>query len=118
LIPLNQAIERNNHFVIGPVPSEVDVDVDALEYLLAYPASADRLTIYVIKAEDRMWGAHFRSLGVNVKVAEGQMSHDRDAALTRASTYDILRVRTKEEGKALYGHIWHDGYVTMDMSRI
>ena len=108
--PINQAIERKDHFVIGPIPS--GIDADALEYLLAYPISPDRVTIFVTKAEDGMWGAHFRSLGVNVKVVEGQMSRDRDAALTSASTYDILRVRTKEEGKAFYGHMWHDGYVT------
>jgi hypothetical protein len=108
--PLTQAIERKDHFVIGPIPS--GVDADALEYLLAYPVSPDRVTIFVTQAEDGMWGAHFRSLGVNVRVVEGQMTRDRDAALTRASTYDILRVRTKEEGRAFYGHMWREGYIT------
>jgi hypothetical protein len=107
---VNQAIERSDHFVIEPITS--CVDADALEYLSAYPVSPDRVTIFVTKAEDGMWGTHFRSSGANVKVVKGQMSRDRDAALTSASTYDILRVQTKEEGKLFYGHMWQDGCIT------
>lgn len=107
---INHAVNCNHLFAIGPIPS--GVDADALTYLLAYPISPSRITIFVTQAENGMWGAHFRSFGVNVQVVEGQMSRDRDAALTSASTYDILRVRTKKEAKAFYGRMWRDGYVT------
>ncbi|CAG8900726.1 unnamed protein product [Penicillium egyptiacum] len=107
---INHAINLNHLFVIGPIPT--GVDADALNYLLEYPISPSRVTIFVTQAENGMWGAHFRSFGVNVQVVEGQMSRDRDTALTSASTYDILRVRTKKEAKAFYGRMWRDGHVT------
>ncbi|KAI3195425.1 hypothetical protein CBS147311_8105 [Penicillium roqueforti] len=110
LTQIHHAVNCNHLFVIGPIPS--GVDADALAYLLAYPISPSRVTIFVTQAENGMWGAHFRSFGVNVRVVEGHTSHDRDAALTSASTYDILRVRTKKEAKAFYGHMWRDGHVT------
>ncbi|KAJ5908716.1 hypothetical protein N7495_001398 [Penicillium taxi] len=108
--PIQQAIKRGDDFVIGPIPS--GVDADALAYLLAYPVAPTRITIFVTPAENGMWGTKFRALGVNVQVTEGQMSLERDAALTKASTYDILRVRTKKEAKKFYGRLWRDGYVT------
>jgi hypothetical protein len=40
------------------------------------------------------------------------MPRERDSELTKASTYDICRVRTKKEGKAFYGKSWRDGFVT------
>ena len=40
------------------------------------------------------------------------MTQERDAAMTQASTYDILRVRTTEEAKAFYGGLARPGYVT------
>jgi hypothetical protein len=107
---IDQAIRRGDHFVIGPIPS--GVDAEALAYLLAWPTSPDRITIFVTPAEDGMWGAKFRAFGVNVRVIAGQMPRERDAELTKASTYDICRVRTKEEGKAFYGKSWRDGFVT------
>jgi hypothetical protein len=107
---INNAIQRDHDFVIGPIPS--GVDADALAYLLAYPVSPDRITIFVTLAEENVWGGRFRSMGVNVEVVQGQMTRDRDAALTKASTYDILRVRTKEEARELYGRMWREGHVT------
>ncbi|KAJ5318180.1 hypothetical protein N7508_002688 [Penicillium antarcticum] len=107
---INDAIERGHDFVIGPISS--GVDADALAYLLAYPVSPDRITIFMTQAEDGIWGEHFRSMGVNLEVVKRQMTRDRDAALTRASTYDILRVRTKEEAREFYGHMWREGYIT------
>jgi len=76
--------------VIGPIPS--GVDADALDYLLAYPVSPSRITIFVTTAEESMWAARFRALSVNLEVVDGQMTQERDAAMTQASTYDILRV--------------------------
>ncbi|KAJ6070966.1 hypothetical protein N7467_012285 [Penicillium canescens] len=107
---INDAIQRDHDFVIGPLPS--GVDAEALAYLLAYPISPERITIFVTQAEDGMWGGHFRSMGVNLEVVEGQMTRDRDAALTRASTYDILRVRTKDEAREFYGRMWREAHIT------
>lgn len=105
-----QAIQHGDDFVIGPIPS--GVDADALDFLLAYPVAPSRIIIFVTPAEEGMWGGHFRARGVHLQVVEGQMSRDRDAALTRASDYDILRLRTKEEAQAFHGQLWRDGYVT------
>ncbi|KAJ5664793.1 uncharacterized protein N7477_007241 [Penicillium maclennaniae] len=94
---IRRAVQRGDHFVIGPVPT--GVDADALAYLLAFPGLGGG-------------GAHFRAFGVYVHVVDGQMSCERDAALTQFSTYDILRVRTRKEAKAFYGKLFRDGYVT------
>ncbi|KAJ5104298.1 hypothetical protein NUU61_001645 [Penicillium alfredii] len=107
---INHAIDCGHHFVIGPLPR--GVDADALAYLLAYSVAPSRVSIFVTPAEDGMWGAHFRSFGVHVQVVDGQMSRDRDAALTQASTYDILRLRTADEARVFYGRLWREGYVT------
>ncbi|KAJ6107096.1 hypothetical protein N7523_008419 [Penicillium sp. IBT 18751x] len=107
---IRRAVQRGDHFVIGPVPT--GVDADALAYLLAYPVSPTRITIFVTSAEQGMWGARFRAFGVYVHVVDGQMSCERDAALTQSSTYDILRVRTRKEAKAFYGKLFRDGCVT------
>ncbi|KAJ5182397.1 hypothetical protein N7492_000013 [Penicillium capsulatum] len=104
------AIETGDDFVIGPLPR--GVDADALDFLLTYPVAPNRITIFVTSAEEGIWGAHFRARGVRLHVVEGQMSRERDAALTRASDYDILRLRTPEEAQAFYARLWRDGYVT------
>jgi len=36
----------------------------------------------------------------------GVTTRDRDAAMTMNSSYDILRYRTEEECKMLYGDLW------------
>ncbi|CAK46357.1 hypothetical protein AnigIFM63604_005453 [Aspergillus niger] len=107
---LTAAIARNDSFVLGPLP--YGVDSDALSYLLQYPVSPARITIFVTSREDSLWGMQFRALGVNVHVVEGDSTHDRDVAMTAASTYDILRIRTEEEAKQMYGRLWREGYVT------
>ncbi|GKZ27615.1 hypothetical protein AbraIFM66951_005603 [Aspergillus brasiliensis] len=107
---LTAAIARNDSFVLGPLP--YGVDSDALAYLLQYPVSPTRITIFVTSREDSLWGMQFRALGVNVHVVEGDNTRDRDAAMTEASTYDILRLRTEEEARKVYGESWREGYVT------
>lgn len=107
---IQQAIESGHDFVIGPIPS--GVDADALDYLLAYPVSPSRITIFVTTAEESMFGPRFRALSVNLQVVDGQMTQERDAAMTQASTYDILRVRTPEEAREFYGGMARPGYVT------
>lgn len=106
---IDAAITRGDHFVIGPIPS--GVDADALAYLLEYPVLSDRITVFVTVAEDQMWGKKFRELKVNVHV-QGQTTAERDAAMTQASSYDILRWRKRAEAKELYGAMWREGYVT------
>lgn len=109
---LNDAISRGDIFIIGPIPH--GVDQDALHYLLSYPIAPSRITIFVTPAEDLMWGEGFRKLQVNVR-AVGDMNATtgiRDAAMTNASDYDILRWRTREEARAFYGEMFRDGYVT------
>ncbi|KAJ5382043.1 uncharacterized protein N7496_004471 [Penicillium cataractarum] len=105
-----KAIENGHNFVIGPIPS--GVDADALDYLLAYPIVPSRITIFVTPAEENMFGPRFRALSVNLHVVESQMTQERDAAMTQASTYDILRARTLEEAKEFYGGMTRPGYVT------
>jgi hypothetical protein len=103
------AIRRGDTFVIGPIPN--GVDADALSYLLAYPISPERITICVTHGEDRLWGEKFRALGVRVHV-EGDVPRERDAAMTRLSSYDILRWRPIKEAKSFYGDRWREGHVT------
>lgn len=107
---INAAISRGDSFVIGPVTA--GVDADALSYLLSYPISPDRITIFVTPAEDVACGKQFRALGVRVEVVEGQTAGERDAAMTRSSTYDILRWRGPDEAREFYGASWREGYVT------
>lgn len=53
------------------------------------------------------WRASFSELGVRVfNVEEAVTTRERDAAMTRDSDYDILRYRTEEEARAVYGSGW------------
>lgn len=107
---LDAAVSANHAFVIGPIPH--GVDANALSYLLSYPIAPSRITIFVTPAEDGMWGTRFRTLGVNVHVVEGHTGRERDAAMTAASEYDILRVRTAAEARKFYGRMHREGHVT------
>ncbi|KAJ5907283.1 uncharacterized protein N7473_004199 [Penicillium subrubescens] len=107
---IQQAIEKGHKFVIGPIPS--GIDANALDYLLAYPVAPEHITIFVTPAEEATFGPRFRAMSVNLQVVESQMTQERDAAMTQASTYDILRVRTMEEAREFYGGMARPGYVT------
>jgi hypothetical protein len=53
------------------------------------------------------WLATFTSLGVNANgVEDAYTTRERDAAMTRDSDYDILRYRTEDEAKEVYGSMW------------
>ncbi|KAE8326235.1 hypothetical protein BDV39DRAFT_177348 [Aspergillus sergii] len=109
---INTAIERGHRFVIGPVAG---VDRAALDYLLAYPIPPSHITIFVTPTENILMGDEFRSRAVNVHVVDGSMNmttRDRDAAMTKASSYDILRWRPRTEAKEFYGRMYREGYVT------
>ncbi|KAL2833863.1 hypothetical protein BDW59DRAFT_179504 [Aspergillus cavernicola] len=109
---INAAIAADHTFVIGPILS--GVDADALYYLLDYPIAPSRTTIFMTIGEDRAWGTEFRRRGVNVFVLEDltATTGNRDAAMTEASTYDILRWRTEDEARALYGAGYRPGHVS------
>jgi hypothetical protein len=106
---IDAATSRGDHFVIGPIP--YGIDADALAYLLEHPVSPDRITVFVTAAEDQLWGRKFREMKVNVHV-QGQTPAERDAAMTGASSYDILRWRKRAEARELYGALWREGHIT------
>ncbi|KAL3436082.1 hypothetical protein BDV09DRAFT_184470 [Aspergillus tetrazonus] len=107
--PDNVAIAAAHDFVIGPILS--GVDADALDYLLNYPIAPSRITIFMTIAEDSAWGKIFRARGVNVFVLEDRQAtaQNRDAAMTAASDYDILRWRTEEEAREFYAELYQPG---------
>ncbi|KAL4863948.1 hypothetical protein BDV12DRAFT_206068 [Aspergillus spectabilis] len=109
---LNTAIAAGHNFVIGPILS--GVDADALDYLLSYPVSPSRITIFMTIAEGGAWGAEFRRRGVNVSVLKelSATTQNRDAAMTAASDYDILRWRTEEEAREFYGEMYRTGHIS------
>ncbi|KAE8403332.1 hypothetical protein BDV37DRAFT_250771, partial [Aspergillus pseudonomiae] len=109
---INAAIDRGHRFVIGPVTG---VDRAALDYLLAYPIPPSHITIFVTPTENILMGDEFRARAVNVHVVDGcrnMTTRERDAAMTRASTYDILRWRPRTESREFYGQLYREGYVT------
>jgi hypothetical protein len=116
---LDTAIARGDRFVVGPIPT--GVDADALAYLLQYheehPDSKIRVTVYVTLHEHQTWGDVLRSRDggkgvLDVCVVDTQDPRERDAAMTRDSTYDILRWRTEEEARLFYGSLYREGVVT------
>ncbi|KAL5041592.1 hypothetical protein BDW71DRAFT_201250 [Aspergillus fruticulosus] len=110
--PINAAIAAGHDFVIGPILS--GVDADALDYLLNYPILTSRITIFMTVSEEKAWGNTFREHGVSVHVLEDRQAttQNRDAAMTAASDYDILRWRTEEEAREFYGELYRPGRVT------
>ncbi|KAL4915379.1 hypothetical protein BDW62DRAFT_219400 [Aspergillus aurantiobrunneus] len=109
---IDAAIAAGHNFVIGPITS--GVDADSLSYLLDYPISPSRITIFMTVGEDRAWGDQFRRRNVNVHVLEDitATSQNRDAAMTAASQYDILRWRTEDEAREFYGDLYRPGHMT------
>ncbi|KAL3479618.1 hypothetical protein BJX99DRAFT_66680 [Aspergillus californicus] len=109
---IDAAIAAGHAFIIGPITS--GVDADALDYLLRFPVAPGRITIFMTSGEDRAWGEGFRRRGVKTCVLEdlSATSRIRDAAMTEASTYDILRWRTEDEARALYGSMYRPGHVS------
>ncbi|KAL4746364.1 hypothetical protein BDW72DRAFT_210506 [Aspergillus terricola var. indicus] len=107
--PINAAIAAGHDFVIGPILS--GVDADALDYLLNYPIAPSQITIFMTIAENSAWGNAFRARAVNVYVLEDRQAttQNRDAAMTAASDYDILKWRTEEEAREFYGELYRPG---------
>ncbi|KAF2816743.1 uncharacterized protein BDZ99DRAFT_615 [Mytilinidion resinicola] len=100
------AAAAGDSFVIGPVRG---VDTLALQFLLdpLYDVHPSRITIFMAEFEQARtsWRQEYEEKGVKVW-KEGITTRERDAAMTRESDYDILRYRTEEEAKQLYGAAW------------
>lgn len=99
---IKAALEANHQFVMG---SARGADTMALNYLLQHCSDKKRITVYVYSRNVKSQDATIRKLskfGVNV-MSDFKSDSDRDAACTRASTYDIAWVRPKEETAKLLG---------------
>ncbi|KAF7195011.1 hypothetical protein HII31_03685 [Pseudocercospora fuligena] len=108
------AINADHNFVIGPVSG---IDALALQCLLDQHVAPPRIRIYMagfeIASRPKFVEELEAQLGpesiVEAKKEDGSealTTWDRDAAMTRASDYDILRFRTEREQKAIYGQTW------------
>ncbi|KAJ6535916.1 hypothetical protein DFH09DRAFT_931586, partial [Mycena vulgaris] len=95
---LDAAISQGHSFVVGPDRGTAAL---ALEYLRQHRVAPSRVTIYLSQAEAKLADA-LLAQGLPVVVA-GRGYTERDAAMTAASDYDILRYHTEAECRALYG---------------
>jgi len=103
---LDAAIAANDNFAMGPMQG---IDALALQYLVSRGVLPSRITVFMAGFEyaDRARRSSFERLGIQVKCVRGaNTTRERDAEMTRCSDYDILRYRTEEEAKALYGEGW------------
>lgn len=102
---LRTAVEQGDSFVIGPVAG---IDTFALHYLLTL-VSPSRVSVYMAEFEytDTRRRKAYEDLGVKVVDTGEATTRERDAAMTRDSGYDILRYRTEQECKELYGPTWY-----------
>lgn len=111
---IDAAIDSGDSFVVGSVAG---IDTLALQYLLKRQVSASRIGVYMACFEidcRRDYVAKLRKeVGAEIVVearredgTDSITTWDRDAAMTRASDYDILRFRTELESKHLYGKRW------------
>ncbi|KAJ5569496.1 uncharacterized protein N7459_008926 [Penicillium hispanicum] len=107
---IDSAIAREDHFVIGSMPH--GTDADAVTYLLAHAVPPTHITVCMTPAEDQAQGKRIRALQVNALIVPGGTRAGRDATMTALSDYDILRVRTPQEAREVYGARWQAGYIT------
>ncbi|PPJ52686.1 hypothetical protein CBER1_10831 [Cercospora berteroae] len=115
---LDTAIAAHDEFILSNAGG---ADSLALQYLLQHGVEPSRITIYfhtlpehrqknsnaTMRAIDELRTAdatleNYRKQGLNVQVINGWHTQ-RDAAMTAASDYDILWVRSDEETKLLDG---------------
>ena len=103
---IDAAIQAQHSFIMGPVAG---IDTVSLHYLLTKGVAPDRIKVYMAHFEylSTNWRTQYLDLGVGVQdVVDATTTQERDAAMTRDSDYDILRYRTEEEAKKLYGAGW------------
>lgn len=107
---LQAAIRAQHRFILGPAPG---IDSLARSYLLAHGVAPDDITVYVteFEAKKAAYAGAARAAGVRTVVV-GVTTAERDAQMTRDSDYDILRYRTEEECRALYGDMCTPGRVS------
>jgi hypothetical protein len=114
--PILAAIQEGHSFVIGPV---YGIDTIALNFLLEQEVDPSRISVYMAGFEHNniQKRRRYTSLGVNViKVQSASTTAMRDAAMTSASDYDILRFRTEAECKEAYGANWHPSVSNTEMN--
>lgn len=99
---IQEAIDKGHHFIIGPSRG---IDTLAFDYLKKSHVSINRIHLYLNNSEETRLRRNFRKFeevgGMLVIVKGGHT--ERDAMMTAASHYDILRYRTEEECRALFG---------------
>ena len=113
---IREAIAAGDSFIIGPVRG---IDTLALHFLLEHLVPPSRITVYMAEFEynNVRWRQQYLDLGVKVvEAVPGTTTAERDAAMTAASDYDILRYRTEEECKALYGSMWYPRVSNTEMN--
>jgi hypothetical protein len=99
---IQQAIREGHRFILGPSRG---TDTLAFDFLKKFNVPASRIRVYLNTSEEtRLKGGfkRFEQAGGSVVIVKGGHTQ-RDEAMTRASHYDILRYRTEEECRALYG---------------
>ena len=114
--PILAAIEEGHSFVLGPV---YGVDTMALNFLLERDVDPSRISIYMAGFEynNIQRRRRYTSLGVNVvKAPSAKTTALRDAAMTAVSDYDILRYRSEEESREVYGPNWHSKVSDTEMN--
>jgi hypothetical protein len=110
------AIANGDSFVLGPVEG---IDTLALHFLMAEGVSPSQITVYLARFEynNSALRQRFQDLGVNVvEAVAATTTGERDAAMTAASDYDILRYRSEEECKTLYGPLWYPRVSNTEMN--
>ncbi|KAJ7070109.1 hypothetical protein C8F01DRAFT_1115295 [Mycena amicta] len=95
---LTTAIAAGHAFVVGPGRG---IDTLALAHLLQAGVPPQRITVFLRESEARL-AARFRAQGLR-NVVSGRSHTERDAAMTAASDYDILRYLTELEARVVYG---------------
>jgi hypothetical protein len=111
---LDQAIADGDDFVVGPMPG---VDRLALDYLLSHGVDPERITVFMTEFESKglQHRKSYEDLGICVHIG-GITTRQRDALMTEASDYDILRYRTEAECKELYGKMWRPRVSNTEMN--
>ncbi|KDR68776.1 hypothetical protein GALMADRAFT_78069 [Galerina marginata CBS 339.88] len=99
---LRDAVDKGHLFIIGPSRG---IDSLSFDYLRKSGVPASRIRLYLNTSEETRLSRHFKrfeEVGGALVIVKGSHT-ERDEAMTRASHYDILRYRTEEECRALYG---------------
>jgi hypothetical protein len=102
---IDDAIAEGCHFLLGPSRG---IDSQSLSYLLSKNVSPSRITIHLFIGEATKLKSRFTSFEKKGgKVVVRGISHtERDEWMTKGIHFDILRYRTEEEQRLLYGETY------------